>query len=566
MTADTRKSRTKRRAARGGGSPRVRIVLAMATFVLVYGVIGGRLVALGLQPEPREVARQTAADSVQAARPDIVDRNGEILATDLSTASLYAEPRRILDPDEAVDALATVFPELGTDRVRRQLASDAGFVWLRREITAKERREVHDLGIPGIGFLTENRRFYPGGATAGHVLGHVNVDNQGIAGVEKHIDEAGLAALQAAGLARTGEALEPVALSLDLRVQHAVRDELGRALERYRAKAAVGIVLDADTAEVLAMVSLPDYDPNDPAEALDETRMNRATAGVFELGSVFKAFTTAMALDSGRVDLASTFDARRPLRVGGHTIDDFHAKRRIMPVPEVFIYSSNIGTAKMALAAGMDEQRRFLKRIGMLDRLDSELPEMASPIRPPRWTELTAMTVSFGHGLSVTPMHAAVGAAALLNGGWLMDPTFLPRTEAEARRDAVRVVAPRTSEAMRELFWLNAREGSGRRAQVPGFRVGGKTGTAEKVVNGRYDDDKRLNSFLAAFPMDDPRYVVLVMLDEPQPEEGQYYATAGMNAAPTVANIVSRIGPMLRVPPRFDPPETPLLVSYDRRG
>ena len=563
MTGQTRRT-TRRTGPRAKGSPRGRILLAMATFVIVYGVIGGRLVALGLQPEPEQVFRQTAADAVQAARPDIVDRNGEILATDLSTASLFAEPRNIIDPDEAVEALATVFPELGTARVRAQLASEAGFVWLRREITATERQRIHDLGIPGIGFLNENRRFYPGGATAGHIVGHVNVDNQGIAGLEKYVDGTGLAALQAAGLARTGKEMEPVRLSVDLRVQHAVRDELGRAMERYRAKAAVGIVLDADTCEVLAMVSLPDYDPNIPAQALEQDRMNRATAGVFELGSIFKTFTTAMALDSGRVGMNSRFDARAPLRVGRHSIDDFHAKRRVMSVPEVFIYSSNIGTAKMALAAGIEQQRKFLARIGMFDRLPSELPEMARPMRPAGWSEITAITVSFGHGLSVSPMHAAVGAAALMNGGWLMAPTFFPRDVAEARRGAVQVVSEQTSGAMRELFWLNARSGSGRRAQVPGFRVGGKTGTAEKAVNGRYDADKRLNSFLAAFPMDDPRYVVLVVLDEPKPEAGQHAATAGLNAAPTVANIVSRIGPMLRVPPRFDAPESPLLVSYGR--
>ncbi len=551
-----------RDARRTGGASRGRIVLAMLVFVAVYGVIGGRLVALGLTPEPTEVVRQSAADAVQAARPDIVDRNGEILATDLTTASLYAEPRRIIDPDEAVEALATVLPELGTAKVRRQLASDAGFIWLRREITARERQAIHDLGIPGIGFLTENRRFYPGGATAGHVVGHVNVDNQGIAGLEKHIDGNGLAALQAVGLARTGKEMEPVRLSVDLRVQHAVRDELARAMERYRAKAAVGIVLDADTAEVMAMVSLPDYDPNDPAGSLDEDRMNRATAGVFELGSVMKAFTTAMALDSGRVTLASRFDASAPIRIGGFTIDDYRGKRRVLSMPEVFIYSSNIGTAKMALHAGMDRQWAFLERLGMMERLSSELPEMARPIKPSRWTELTATTVSFGHGMSVTPMHAAVGAAAILNGGWLMEPTFFPRTLAEARAEAVRVVSPETSAAMRELFWLNGKKGSGRSAQVPGYRVGGKTGTAEKVVNGRYDGDKRLNSFLAAFPMDDPRYVVLVVLDEPQREPGKPFATAGWNAAPTTANVIARIGPMLRVPPRFDAPETPLLVSY----
>ncbi|MEM0908371.1 MAG: hypothetical protein AAGJ94_13460 [Pseudomonadota bacterium] len=259
-----------------------RIVLAIVACVAIYGLIGTRLVMLGM--EPAAAARGPALspqDSVQAARPDIVDRNGEVLATDLATASLFAEPRNITDVDEAVELLTSVLPDLKADELRADLSSDRGFVWLQREISARLRERVHDLGLPGIGFLTETRRFYPGGASVGHIVGHVNVDNAGIAGLERSIDRTGLRALQAAGLARKGQTMAPVHLALDLRVQHAVRDELKRAIERYRAKAATGIVLDARTFEVVAMSSLPDYDPNNPVGALDETRMNRALTGVF---------------------------------------------------------------------------------------------------------------------------------------------------------------------------------------------------------------------------------------------------------------------------------------------
>ncbi|WP_367196003.1 peptidoglycan D,D-transpeptidase FtsI family protein [Amorphus sp. 3PC139-8] len=543
---------------------RNRIVLAMAVFSAIYLVIAGRLVTLGMAEERPNVAYQTAQEEVSAARPDIVDRNGEILATDLSTASLYAEPRRVLDVDEAIESLSTVLPDLGSATTRRRLASDAGFVWLKREITDEQRKRVHSLGVPGIDFLTENRRFYPGGALAGHVLGLVDVDNAGIAGLEKYIDDHGLAALHAAGMARTGEDLAPVRLSLDIRVQHAVRDELSRAMERYQSIAAVGIILDANTGEVMAMSSLPDYDPNDPSEALEADRMNRATAGVFELGSVFKTFTTAMALDSGKVSMSDSFDASRPIRIGGYTIRDFHGMGRALSVPEIFIHSSNIGTAHMALSVGIESEKEFLGRIGMFEPVQTELPETAQPILPPRWSEIAAMTISFGHGISVSPMHAAVAAAALMNGGNLIPPTFFPRTRSEALKLAKPVVSPATSKAMRELFTMNAEKGSGKNARVEGYRVGGKTGTADKVVNGRYAHDKRRNSFLAAFPMDDPQYVVLVMLDEPKPEPGKYYATAGWNAAPTVSNIVRRVAPMLGVPPKFDEPEAKtLLVSYD---
>nr|WP_306886279.1 penicillin-binding protein 2 [Amorphus orientalis] len=545
---------------------RSRILLAMSVFVIVYLVIAGRLVTLGLSEVRPNVAYETAQEAVAAARPDIVDRNGEILATDLSTASLYAEPRRLLDVDEAIESLATVMPDLASASTRRRLASDAGFVWLKREITPEQRDRIHALGIPGLDFLTENRRFYPGGALAGHVLGLVDVDNAGIAGLEKYIDDNGLAALHKAGLARTGEDLAPVKLSLDLRVQHAVRDELARAMDRYQAIAAIGIVLDVHTGEVMAMSSLPDYDPNDPAQALEKDRMNRATAGVFELGSVFKTFTTAMALDSGKVSLSDSFDARAPIRIASYTINDFHGKHRVLTVPEVFIYSSNIGTARMALTAGIDTQKEFLGRLGLLDPIKTELPETAAPMLPPRWSDIAAMTISFGHGLSVSPMHAAVAAAALMNGGNLIPPTFFPRSRSEALEIAKPVVSPATSKAMRDLFLLNGEKGSGRNAQVEGYRVGGKTGTAEKVVNGRYISNKRFNSFLSAFPMDDPQYVVLVVIDEPKPEEGKHYATAGMNAAPTVSNIVRRTAPMLGVAPKFEEPagET-LMVSYDDR-
>lgn len=530
-----------------------RIILMIAASALLYCAIGMRLVSLGMaEPTVTSTFAVTPQDEVQAARPDIVDRNGEVLATDLATASLYAEPRNIIDVDEAVEALSAALPDLDRAELRKDLSSDRGFIWLKREISARKREEIHNLGIPGVGFLTETRRFYPGGPTVGHIVGHVNVDNAGIAGLEKAIDGDGLNALQAAGLARKGRSLAPVRLSVDLRVQHAVRDELTRAIERYRAIAAVGIVLDAKTFEVVAMASLPDYDPNDPAEALDEKRMNRAMTGVFEHGSVFKAFTIAVALDTGAVRLTDSMDARFPMRIGRHTIRDFHAKSRWLTVPEVFKYSSNIGTAKIALAAGSQAQQAYLKALGFFDRIETELPENARPLVPPRWPDITAATVAFGHGLAVTPMHVAAAGAAVLNGGLYATPTFYPRSAAEAMASARRVVSPAASAAMRELFALNAAEGSGRRARVPGYNVGGKTGTAEKPTAGGYSRNKRLNSFLAAFPIDDPQYVVLVVIDEPKPEEGQTAATAGLNAAPTVANIVSRIGPMLAITPRFE--------------
>ncbi|GGB36641.1 cell division protein [Roseibium aquae] len=538
-----------------------RVYVAMAAFVAVYLMIGGRLVQLGQMDSTSNPIVATAADAVAASRPDLLDRNGEILATDIKTASLYAEPRRILDVDEALDGLTRALPDLDPLVVRRRLESRAGFVWLKRELSPREVDAVHGLGLPGIGFLTEKQRFYPGGPTAGHIVGSVNVDNQGLAGVEKFIDGEWLGDLQTLGFT-ADRSLEPVRLSIDLRAQHAVRDELVKAMERYRAIAAVGIVLDAKTGEVIAMASLPDYDPNDRSQALEKDRLNRATGGVFEMGSVFKAFTTAMALDSGRVTINDSFDATRPIRAAGRTISDFHGKNRILSVPEIFIYSSNIGTAKMMLATGVPQQQEFLERIGLTTRLETELPENARPLLPPRWNELAAMTISFGHGLSITPMQTAVSAAAMINGGKLLQPTFFPRSMDEAQATAKQVISPDVSRAMRYLFRLNVLSGSGRRAEVPGYLVGGKTGTAEKIENGVYVDDKRRNSFLSAFPMDDPRYVVLTVIDEPKPEREGIAATAGLNAAPVTGAIIRRIAPMLGVMPRFGQGGETIEISY----
>jgi len=445
--------------------------------------------------------------------------------------------------------------------LRARLGTDRGFIWLKREITPQQQRDIHRLGLPGVGFLVENKRAYPNHAEVSHVIGHVNVDNQGIAGIENWLDKSGLAALHMAGFA--GDRLQkPVELALDLRVQHALRDELIAAAEKFKAKAASGLVSDVRTGEIIAMVSLPDYDPNQPKQANDPTRINRLTTGVFEMGSTFKALTLAMAIDSGKMNLNSTFDARGALRYGRFTINDYRGKNRILTMPEVFIYSSNIGTARMALNLGVDHHRAFLKRLGQLDRLRTELPESAAPLLPQRWGELNTVTIAFGHGLSVAPLQAVAGINALVNGGLLIPPSFLRRTEAEARKLAKRVVKPSTSEKMRYLMRLNAEKGSARRAEVPGYYMGGKTGTAEKVVNGRYAKGKVLTSFTGVLPADDPRYQLLIMLDEPQGlPETHGFTTSGWNAVPTAGKVIKRIAPMLGIQPRMNLPTAEHLLQ-----
>jgi cell division protein FtsI (penicillin-binding protein 3) len=539
---------------------KARLGLAIVAFACIYGVIALRLVMFAEQSDGHGVRRSVGADALATARPDILDRNGAVLATDVKAPSLFAEPRKLIDVDEAEELLTAVLPDLDATEVRERLSSKKGFVWLKREITPKQQQEIHRLGIPGVGFLTENKRVYPNGPAVSHEIGHVNIDNQGIAGIEKWLDGQGLAALHMAGLA-TDRLQKPVQLALDLRVQFALREELIAAREKFKAKASSGVIVNVNTGEIVALVSEPDYDPNNPREANDPTRINRLTTGVYEMGSSFKSFTLAMALDSGKVTLDSKFDARGELHYGKFTIHDYHAQHRILSVPEIFTYSSNIGTAKMALSLGVDYHKAFLKKLGQLDRLRTELPESAEPLVPKNWGELNTVTIAFGQGLSVAPLQAVMGISALVNGGRLIPPTFLKRDQAEADRLAKRVIKPETSDKMRYLMRLNVEKGTATRANVLGYYVGGKTGTSEKVVGGRYSKTKVLTSFTAIMPADKPQYLLLIMIDEPQGlAETHGFATSGWNAVPVGAKVIARVAPLLDISPRFDLPKADQLL------
>jgi cell division protein FtsI (penicillin-binding protein 3) len=541
---------------------KARLGLAVVIFAGVYCVIAAKLVMFAYMGEGHGGRRTVGQDAVATARPDILDRRGEILATDVKSPSLFAEPRKLIDVDEAVELLTATLPDLDGRELRERLSSKRGFVWLKREITPKQRHEVHRLGIPGIGFLTENKRVYPNGPVVSHEIGLVNIDNQGIAGMEKWLDTQGLAALHMAGLASDRQ-MQPVDLALDLRVQFAMRDEIVKAREKFKAKAAAGLILNVNTGEIVSMVSEPDFDPNNPKEANDPTRINRLTTGVYEMGSTFKILTLAMALDSGKATMNSLWDVRQPLHYGHFAIHDYEPMHRLISLPEVFTFSSNIGAAKIALACGVDAHKAFLKKMGLLDRLRTELPESAEPIVPKHWGELNTVTIAFGHGLSVAPLQALMAVAATVNGGLLIPPTFLRRSREQALALAKQVLKPETSIKMRYLLRLNAEKGTATKANVPGYYVGGKTGTAEKVVNGRYAKHKLLTDFMALLPADKPKYLMLIMLDEPQGlPETHGFATAGWNAAPTAAKVIARVAPLLDLEPRFDlPPANQLILA-----
>jgi cell division protein FtsI (penicillin-binding protein 3) len=545
---------------------RARVGLAIVAFAVIYAVIGGRLVMFALVGDSHGGRRTAALDAIATARPDIVDRNGEVLATDVKAPSLFAEPRRIIDKDEAIELLTATLPDLDTAEVRDRVSGKKGFAWLKREITPLQQQEIHRLGIPGIGFLRENKRVYPTGAEVAHLIGLVNIDNQGIAGMEKWLDSNGLADLHRAGFA-TDRLQRPVELSVDLRVEHALRDELLMAREKYKAKAASGLVSNVKTGEIVAMVSLPDFDPNNPREAHDPDRINRLTTGVYEMGSTFKALTLAMALDSGKATLNTMYDARGALHYGKFAIHDTHPEGRAISLSEVFTFSSNVGAARIALAQGVEAHKAFLRKMGQLDRLRTELPESASPIVPKHWSELNTITIAFGHGIAVAPLQAVMGINAVMNGGYLIPPTFMKRSEEEARALAKKVLKSETSEKMRYLMRLNAEIGTAKQADVKGYYIGGKTGTAEKVVNGHYSRKQVLNSFTAIIPADNPQFQLLVMLDEPKAlPETHGFITSGWNAVPTGGKVIARIAPLLGIEPRFDLPPSDRLILAASKG
>jgi cell division protein FtsI (penicillin-binding protein 3) len=534
-----------------------RIHFVAFAFVGLYAVISGKLIWLGMKPDTQSL-RRAASEAVSASRPDVIDRNGDVLASDVKTMSIFAEPRRIIDKDEAVELLTAVLPGLNARELRERLGSRKGFVWIKRAVTPKERQEVFRLGLPGIVFVPENKRVYPNGPLASHVLGFTNVDNHGIAGIEKFIDSQGLGDLNRAGFQLAAADLKPIQLSLDLRVTHAVRDELQKGIERYKALGGSAAIMDVNTGEVIALASLPDYDPNNPTDALDPNRINRMSVGTYEMGSTFKALTLAMGIDSGKVNLRTSIDARSALRYGRFKIGDYHAQNRALTIPEVFTFSSNVGTARVALMVGVDGHKAFLRKMGQLDRMRTEIPESAEPQVPRNWGELNTMTIAFGHGLAVAPLQAMMAVAALSNGGYLINPTFLKRSEEDAKKDSSRVIKPETSEALRYLMRLNAEVGSAKTINIPGYYAGGKTGTAEKAIHGRYVKDRVLTTFTATWPSDKPKYLYMTVMDEPQGlPETHGYRTAAWNVGAVTGKLIERTGPLLGGPPRLELPTQP---------
>ena len=518
---------------------RNRLMVAGALFSAAFLLIGVRVIDVSIfrsDSEPR-YTRGVTKNEKNVGRADITDRNGVLLATSLNTASLFANPRLVLDPEQAAMKLSIALPDIDVKAIEKKLRSDRGFVWLRRHLTPRQQYAVNRLGIPALNFQREARRMYPLGPLASHVLGYTDIDNRGLAGVERYFDKE----------LRTRQ--RNLSLAIDVRAQHVLEHELGAAMKKFGAIGAAGLIMDVNTGEIVAMSSLPGFDPNQPGAIGEDLRFNRTTLGVYEMGSTFKIFTTAMALDAGTVTLRGGYDATNPIRAARFVITDYHAKKRWLSVPEIFMYSSNIGAVKMALDVGIAGHRKFLSDLGMMKPVRIELSETGSPLSPNRWREINTMTISFGHGLAVSPLHLVAGVSAIVNGGIYRSPTLIKR-DTNTTVPGKRVISADTSLKMRRLMRLVVEKGTGRKAAAPGFLVGGKTGTAEKVSGRGYQKKALISSFVAAFPMNKPRYVILAMLDEAKGTKETFgNATGGWVAAPAVGAVVRRIAPVLGLRP-----------------
>lgn len=518
---------------------RGRLAVLAACCLVAFAAVVWRLVALSLSApaEPRTAVMAPSG----AERADIVDRNGELLARDIELRDVIAKPRYLADRTAAARALARALPDrLSAAELVKRFKND-DFAYVLRNATPKEVEALHALGLPGVEARIKPQRAYPKGALFSHVLGHVNVDNEGLAGIELARD---------AALRAQGHRGAPLRLSVDTQVQYAVRDILADGLRDFGAASAAGIVLDVGNGEILSLVSLPDFDPGAAGRASDEGKRNRATAAVYEMGSVFKPFTFAAAFETGALSMRDYFDARVPLKIGRRTIHDFHPENRWLSTEEVFIHSSNIGTAQIALRMGAEPQRKYLGELGLLARSPVELPEVEKPLVQGRWGPVESVTISYGYGLMVTPLQVASAIGALVNGGAYVAPTILQRA-ADAPVERRQVISSATGRKILQLMRANVLDGTGKGADVPGYDVGGKTGTANKQVGGSYQSGKRLSSFVAVFPVSAPRYLVLVLLDEPTRVPGSQYLdpTGGASAAPLSGHIIRRIAPILGMPP-----------------
>ena len=510
-----------------------RTMVVISVFILAFLVLIVRLSQVMVFNEnDNENSLYMNAPTV-SSRANIVDRNNNIIATSLPTVSLYACPHEMIDFDEAAEKTCSVFKDIEKGKFLRRLKKAKKFLWVKRNLSPTQEQEILNQGIPGFHFLKTEKRVYPDKNLLSHVIGGTDIDNNGIAGIEKVFDEA------------LKSSTQPISLSIDLNIQHAVHDELRKAVQEFRAKGGAAIVMKIKTGEIFSLVSLPDFDPNRNENPNSRERFNMATSSAIEPGSSAKIINTAMALETKKITPFSQYDARFPIKIGRFTIHDFHGRGTYLSVEEILKYSSNIGSAKIALDVGREYQKSFFKKIGLLDTVACELMETQKPLYPKNWGEVSSMTIAFGHGIALSPLHLITVVSGMLNGGVKNNPTLLKKNSTTSGE---RIISKKTAKQIAILMRLNVTEGANKKAEVKGYCVGGKSGTAEKLNRGRYSKTANYTGFIGAFPMPNPEYSVYVVLDEPQATaKTQGFRTAGWIAAPTAANIIQRIGPMLNI-------------------
>ncbi len=523
-----------------------RIFVIGIAFILIYTALVVRAFDLTVMQADFNIQAteyiSKGKEETLSHRADIVDRNGVLLATSLKTSSLYADAPEIIDPKNTASKLVKLFPELSYGSILQKLQSNRRFVWIRRNLTPKQHYKVLEIGEPGLKFVEEDRRVYPQGNLAAHFVGYGNIDGKGLAGVERSFNKY---------LSTSNENLR---LTLDIRLQHILRREVLKVMEAFSAKAGTAIMMDVNNGEILAAVSLPDFDPHKPGDAKPEQLFNRVTLGVYELGSTFKIFSTAATLEMGKAELSTKLDTTKPLKRGRYTIKDYHPEDRPLTVPEVFIHSSNIGSALMGERVGTLTLRNFYSDLGLLTPLDFEINEIGTPIIPSPWRDINTLTASYGHGIAVSPMQLVSAVSSITNGGFVVHPNLvLDNDNVKKEKPDIRVISSETAHRMRQLLRLVVTDGTGKNADVKGYDVGGKTGTAEKPGKHGYDKKRLISSFIGVFPMENPKYAVFVMVDEPKPNKKSYgYATGGWVAAPAVANIIKSAAPLLGITPKND--------------
>jgi len=533
-----------------------RLLVLGIFFMCAFVLVGGRMATIAAS-DPREPRAQTSSASILAQRADIVDRHGSILATNLTTHSLYAQPRLMVDPHRAATELVKIFPDMEERRLMRDFTGERKFLWLRRKITPAQMQAVHDIGEPGLLFGPREMRLYPNGSLASHLLGGAGFGREGVHSAEV-IGIAGVEKTHDAWLRDPANGGAPLELSIDLSVQAATERVLYGGMRLMNAKGAAAVLMDIHTGEVISLVSLPDFDPNNrpvpltEGDQADSPLFNRAVQGVYELGSTFKIFTAAQAIDRRLVNPSTMIDTTGPMRTGPHRIRNYKDHGPTLSVRDVIVESANTGTARIAQMVGPEAQREFLTALGFLEPTGLEMLEARSgrPLLPPNWSETYSLTVSYGHGLSASPLHMAAGYASLLNGGTVVEPTLLKR---DTPQDGSRIVSDQTSRLARSMLRDVVVRGTASFAEVAGYDVAGKTGTANKPKPGGYHDDKVIATFAAVFPASKPKYVLVVTLDEPVETSGEKpRRTAGWTAVPVAAEVIRRTAPLLGLAPRIE--------------